>query len=60
MKDLLNNKIKLPNLGDQAIINGCNFTVTSVIPDDDLCIVATISLRNESGEIEVGYYDFII
>lgn len=60
MKDLLNNEIKLPNIGDTVLRDGYKFKVTEVLPNKDLGIVASITLRGEAGEVEVGYYDYLL
>ena len=59
MKDLLGNTINLPKVNDTVNVNGFNFKVTSIELDNDPCIVATINLKNRSGETFVGYYDYI-
>lgn len=59
MKDLLNNEIKLPNIGDVVLRDGYEFKVSEVRKHEDLGIVASISLRGMSGEVEVGYYDYL-
>ena len=60
MKDLLNKEIRLPKIGDAVLRDGYKFKVTEVRPHDDLGIVASISLRGEAGEVEVGYYDYLL
>ena len=60
MKDLLNNEIKLPNIGDVVLRDGYTFRVTEVRTHEDLGIVASITLRGESGSVEVGYYDYLL
>lgn len=59
MKDLLNNKIKLPTIGDAVLRDGYTFKVSEVIQNQDLGIVASITLRGEGGIVEVGYYDYL-
>lgn len=60
MKDLRNNEIQLPTIGDAVLRDGYKFTVTEVIPNEDLGIVASIGLRGEGGSVEVGYYDYLL
>ena len=60
MKDLRNNEIKLPNIGDAVLRDGYTFKVTEVRPHEDLGIVASIGLRGEAGSVEVGYYDYLL
>lgn len=51
--------IQLPQPGEQVLRDGYPFRVTQVIPHRDSNIVATITLRGEAGEVEVGYFDYI-
>lgn len=60
MKDILNNEIKLPTIGDSVLRDGYTFKVSEIRPNEDLGIVASITLRGESGEVEVGYYDYLL
>lgn len=56
--DLEGDKIVLPTIGEQVLRDGYRFSVTYVLPHNDLGIVASILMRGKSGEVEVGYYDF--
>lgn len=58
--DIRGNKIILPEIGDKVIRDGYDFTVNEVIPHNDICIVASISLKGEGGSVEVGYYDYLL
>lgn len=59
MKDVHNKEIKLPKIGDEVLRDGYSFKVRSVTPHNDIHIVASISMRGEAGEVEVGYYDYL-
>ena len=58
MKDILNNEITVPVIGERVLRDGYEFVVSEVIEDEDLGIVASISLKGE-GRVEIGYYDFL-
>lgn len=53
------NKIELPKIGDAVLRDGYKFIVKGVRPHTDINIVASIRMRGEAGEVEVGYYDYI-
>ena len=57
--DAFGNKIQLPNIGDAVFQDGYEFKVSEVIPHNDINIVASITLRGESGMYETGYYDYL-
>ena len=59
MKDLLNNEIILPKVGDSVLRDSYEYKVAEVIPHRDLGIVASITLRGEGGIVEIGYYDYL-
>jgi hypothetical protein len=52
-------QIILPTIGDKVLRDGYEFSVTEVLPHKDIHIVASITLRGETGTIEVGYYDYL-
>lgn len=58
-KDYYGNRITLPVVGDKVLRDGYLFTVSKVLPHNDIYIIASISLKGEPGEVEIGYYDFI-
>ncbi len=60
MKNLLGNEIVLPKIGYSIKRDGYTFRVIDVREVDDLAIIASITLKAEGGEIEIGYYDFLI
>lgn len=57
--DIHGRQINLPKVGDKVLRDGYSFTVNTVTPHNDICIVASILLRGESGVVEVGYYDYL-
>lgn len=57
--DYYGNEIKLPSKGDKVLRDGYEFTVIEVTELDDINVVASIDLRGESGEVTVGYYDYL-
>jgi len=57
--DYYGNKITLPVVGDKVLRDGYLFTVSKILPHNDFYIIASISLKGESGEVETGYYDFL-
>lgn len=58
--DYYGNPVTLPQIGDKVLCDGYQFTVTEILNHEDVCIVASISLRGEGGEIGVGYYDYLL
>lgn len=57
--DINGNQIQLPKYGDKVLCDGYVFSVIEVVPNRDICIIASITLRGESGTCEIGYYDFL-
>ena len=56
--DYFGNYIKLPSIGNKILRDGYTFSVSEVIINNDICIIASITLRGQGGEIEIGYYDY--
>ena len=57
--DIYNNKIEIPTLGTKVLRDGFEFSVINIELDEDISMVANITLRGRSGVVEVGYYDFL-
>lgn len=57
--DYYGNEIKIPSIGTKVLRGGFVFTVSEVMEIEDVFVIASISLKGNSGEVSVGYYDFI-
>lgn len=58
-KDYYGNNVILPNIGSTVLRDGYPFTVTDVRPINEIGIIADITLKGQSGEVGVGYYDYL-
>jgi hypothetical protein len=58
--DINSREVILPKIGDKVLRDGYVFTVSEVLPHEDVCIIASITLRGEGGSCGVGYYDYLL
>lgn len=57
--DAFGNKVIIPSTGQKVLRDGNVFCVTGVFETGDLYTIASVILQGKSGQVEIGYYDFI-
>jgi hypothetical protein len=57
--DAFGKRVCCPQNGFKVWRDNKIFTVIQVVLNEDINIIASITLRGDSGDVEVGYYDFL-